>query len=285
MERWINIAGTVVRVTGPDTDLSPEPGILAPFLLPECPHTYELDIRLADALPSPAGTCVFSDPARRVYRTENALTTYIGSVGKSVDDAYIRVVREGNRHTALVKRSAVPDRIHAKTVLAAMEVEHIIVQNGGFLLHAACIEVNGEAILFTAPSGTGKSTQAALWEKYRGAEVINGDRIAVCVSDNGAEARGVPFAGSSGISKSRQLPLRAIVHLAQAPATTVAPLRGYRAFRYLWEGCSVYTWDRADVAQCADTVQRVLAHVPVYHMACTPDEAAVVALEVTLRKG
>ena len=284
MEQWINIAGNVVRVTGPDADLSPEPGILAPFLLPECPHTHELDIRLADALLSPAGTCVFSDPARQVYRTENALTTYIGSVGKSVDDAYIRVAREGNRHTALVKRSAVPDRIHAKTVLTAMEAEHIIVSNGGFLLHASCIEVNGEAILFTAPSGTGKSTQAALWAEYRGAEIINGDRIAVCMGKNGAEARGVPFAGSSGICKSRQLPLRAIVHLAQAKTTTVISVSGYRAFRYLWEGCSVYAWDRNDVAMCADTVQKVLDRVPVYHMACTPDEAAVAALEAALRK-
>ncbi len=285
MEQWINIAGTVVRVTGPDLDLSPEPGILAPFLLPECPHQQEMDIRLTDELPPAAGVCVFNDPARRVYRTGNALVTYIGSVGRSADDAYIRVVREGTRRTAQVKRSTVPDRIHAKTVLTAMEAEHIIVEYGGFLLHASCIEVNGEAILFTAPSGTGKSTQAALWEKYRGAEVINGDRIAVCMGENGAEARGVPFAGSSGISKSRRLPLRAIVHLAQAKATTVVPLGGYRAFRYLWEGCSVYTWDRTDVSMCADTVQQVLARVPMYHMACTPDETAVAALETALRKG
>ncbi len=259
--------------------------MLAPFLLPPTQPDQTLDIRLAEALPQPEGVCIFNDPARRVYRTGKATVTYIGTVARSTDDAYIRVERQGNHRTVLVKRSAIPDRIHAKTILTAMEAEHIIVQNGGFMLHASCIAVDGEAILFTAPSGTGKSTQADLWAKYRGADIINGDRIAVCISENGAEARGVPFAGSSGICKSGALPLRAIVHLGQAPSTTVTRLRGVRAFRCLWEGCSVYTWDRADVAQCADTVQQVLARVPVYHMDCTPDEAAVAALEAVLRKG
>ncbi len=285
MEQWINVAGTVVRVIGPDTDLAPEPGMLAPFLVPPTQSSQTMTIQLTDTLPQPAGECIFNDPARRVYRDGDATVTYIGSVARSANDAYIHVVRRGNHRTVWVKCSAVPDRIHAKTILTAMEAEHIIVQNGGFLLHASCIAVDGEAILFTAPSGTGKSTQADLWAKYRGAEIINGDRIAVCLNENGAEARGIPFAGSSGICKSCALPLRAIIHLGQAPTTTVTRLNGVRAFRCLWEGCSVYTWDRTDVARCVDTVQQVLARVPVYHMDCTPDEAAVTALEAVLRKG
>ena len=44
------------------------------------------------------------------------------------------------------------------------------------LMHGAVIAVGNKAWLFTAPSGTGKSTQAELWERYRNAEQINGDR-------------------------------------------------------------------------------------------------------------
>lgn len=285
MERLYDLAGTIVRVTGADDELALDGGVLAPFAVEHAVPQRTLHIRQAETLPPPEGACVFTEASRRVYRRGADVITYIGSVAQSADNAYLRVVRTGDRSEALVKRSAVPDRIHGKTVLTAMEAEHLIVENGGFLLHASCIAWEGAAILFTAPSGTGKSTQAALWERYRGAEIINGDRIAVCRGSSGFEARGVPFAGSSGISKNKKLPLRAVVYLAQAGETTVTRLSGFRAFRRIWEGCGVYTWSRDDVARCTDTVQRLLAEVPVYYMPCTPDEAAVAALEDVLRKG
>ncbi len=46
--------------------------------------------------------------------------------------------------------------------------ERRLVQRGNMILHCAYVEYQGEAILFSAPSETGKTTQANLWEKYRG---------------------------------------------------------------------------------------------------------------------
>ena len=61
-------------------------------------------------------------------------------------------------------------------------------------------------------------------------------------------------------------------------------LRGYEAFSRIWEGISVNTWDREDMEKATDTVMEVAKRIPVYHMPCTPDEAAVEALEQELRK-
>ena len=56
------------------------------------------------------------------------------------------------------------------------------------------IAFQNKAILFSAPSGTGKSTQADLWQKYvRGVEIINGDRAIIGIEDNGVKAYGLPF--------------------------------------------------------------------------------------------
>jgi hypothetical protein len=67
------------------------------------------------------------------------------------------------------------------------------------LMHASYIDADGEAILFTAPCGTGKSTQAELWRKFAGATVINGDKAGVSFVDGRLCACGVPFCGTSGI--------------------------------------------------------------------------------------
>jgi hypothetical protein len=284
MERLYDLAGTIVRVIGADDELTLDSGALVPYEVQNLPYQRTLHIRLTEDLPPPEGICVFTDASRRVYCNGEKIITYIGFVAESVDGADLRMVRTGTHCEALVKRHADSDRIYARTVLTAMEAEHLIIKNNGFLLHASCIEVNGEAILFTAPSGTGKTTQASLWARYRGAEIINGDRIAVCRGISGFEARGVPFAGSSGISKNKKMPLRAIICLAQAKETTIARLVGFRGFQKIWEGCGVYTWSRPDITRCSETVQRLLNEVPVYYMPCTPDKAAVAALEDVLRK-
>mgnify|MGYP002512484484 CR=1 FL=1 len=149
----------------------------------------------------------------------------------------------------------------------------------GIQLHASAIAVDGKAYLFSAASGTGKSTQAALWEQFRGAQLINGDRAGVFVEPDGVFARGIPYCGSSGVNRNVCLRVKCIVSLSQAPVTSIAPLTGLRAFRQIWEGCTVNLWDRQAVMACSELVSQVVQRVPVFHLACTPDCSAVEALE------
>lgn len=280
INRYYSIAGSTVCVCGREDALFQDPGILAPFQTAAQPAEYRLLCEIVDDLPEPEGELLFSSTERRVYRLNGAYVSYIGSE----NNPYIRVERQGRERSARFLRAAVRNRIGAKSLLTAMEAESMIAGAGGLLLHASCIEHNGEAILFTAPSGTGKSTQAELWREHRDADVINGDRIMVKISETGVHAVGIPFSGSSGICKNRTLPLGAVVYLSQAPENRITPLGGVKAFRKIWEGCSVHTWNREDMAKAMDTVQKLIAAVPVYHLACTPDESAVTALEAVLGK-
>ena len=81
-------------------------------------------------------------------------------------------------------------------------IEQVLNSYNTFLLHSSFIKWKDKAILFTAPSGTGKSTQADLWEKYENAEIINGDRSGIRKMDGKWTAYGLPIAGSSGIYKN-----------------------------------------------------------------------------------
>ncbi len=280
MEEYFNIGGNVLRLTARDGVLNTQGDILSKFRVEPTPWDMWLDIALCDSLEVPSGEPVFNSPERRIWETDGGFITLVGGE----QSPYLRLFRRENVTRAQARASYYQTRIHSKSILQAVEAEHLIVAGEGFLLHSSFIEYEGKAILFTAPSGTGKSTQAALWEHLRGARVINGDRSVVRREAHGFEAHGVPFCGSSGISEPARLPLAAIVVLSQAPRTEIRPLSGARAFRAVWEGCSLHTWNSEDVARCSETVADAIARVPVYHLACTPDESAVLALEETLRK-
>lgn len=149
--------------------------------------------------------------------------------------------------------------------------------------HASYIGTDGGAVLFTAPSQTGKSTQAALWERTRGARVLNGDKAAVRLGEV-PTAHGLPFSGTSGICENVSLPLRCVVVLSQARENTARRLGATEALRLLapnvFADMSVETEWRQTLSLLLDLVSAV----PVYALACTPDEGAVRALEQALAR-
>ena len=105
-----------------------------------------------------------------------------------------------------------------------LSMEKTILPFGGLMLHCALIEYEGRGIVFTAPSQTGKSTQASLWEKHRGARTLNGDRAVLRATEDGIFAYGSPWAGSSDLYIDRRVPLRAVIMLEQAKENRIRTL-------------------------------------------------------------
>ena len=246
------------------------------------PHRF--DFEAVENMEAPAGRFAANPPSVCIYRDDEKETRYLGSTSDSWEKAYLQVESCGKEHRVHYLKRQFPEKIASRMLLNCMGAEHLIARAGGFIFHCSYIERNGEAILFTAPSGTGKSTQADLWHEYRGTEIINGDRAAVRIVDGEAMAEGIPFAGSSPYCKNRSLPIRAIVYLAQAKENSIGKLRGYEAFSKIWEGVSVNTWDKTDMELVSEAAQAVAKQVPVFYMPCTPDEEAVKTLEEALRK-
>ena len=75
------------------------------------------------------------------------------------------------------------------------------------------------------------------------------------------------------------MPLAAVVSLAKASENSITRLKGAKAFRQLWEGCSVNLWNQEDIGKATQSVVNTVSAVPVFHLSCTPDEQAVQILE------
>lgn len=164
-------------------------------------------------------------------------------------------------------------------------IEMLLLEDGGLLLHAALIRWQGAGVVFSAPSGTGKSTQAELWRHHAGAEVLNGDRAGLMFRDGGWEAWGLPCAGSSGIYRNERAPLRAIAVLRQGPENRVTPLRPARAFVALLPEITVHRWDRDFTQRAAESLEQLVTQVPAYILECRPDQGAVEVLRAVLDGG
>lgn len=274
-ELHLRIAGIPLRVSGSDFG-SRE--FLEGYFAEAAPNALRFHAALVERIETPCGMLLYDQTALRVYRDGDRTLRDQGEENA----VYQRSIFQGNGGTLEFRRDKMPQGITGKQLLNAMDLPRILIAHHGFILHASFIEHEGQAILFTAPSETGKSTQAKLWCDHMGAELVNGDRAAVRIMDGAVYACGTPFSGSSPVRRNVTLPLAAIVYLSQAPENTITQLKGVRAFRRVWEGCTVNTWEREDVEKATKTVSEVVSCVPVYHLACTPDERAVELLKHTM---
>ena len=158
-------------------------------------------------------------------------------------------------------------------------MENLLLQNQGLLLHASLIEYVGKAIVFTGPSGIGKSTQAKLWQTCENATILNGDRAALRLADGNWIAYGSPYAGTSGIYRRGNAPLAAIVVLEQAEENSLQTLSAVQALRRIYPELSVHRWDCAFVQQATDLCLQMLSRTPVLLLKCRPDVSAVALLK------
>ena len=284
MEMLYKFSGVSVTVILPDENMNDDEGRLAPFRVDHVTDTHRFHFRKVSALDPPVGSLMDTPPGMHIYRDGEREIRYLRSVLDTWENAYMRVDSQGREHEVQALQTQFKGALSAKLVLNCLGAEHLIARAGGFVFHCSYVERNGKAILFTAPSGTGKSTQADLWQEYRDAEIINGDRAVIRLVDGKLMAEGIPFAGSSQYCVNKSLPIEAIVYLSQAKETSIRKLSGYEAFSRIWEGVSVNTWDKTDMEIVSGVVQAVARQIPVYHMPCTPDESAVIALENALRK-
>ncbi|MBQ4600946.1 MAG: hypothetical protein IJB17_04885 [Oscillospiraceae bacterium] len=146
------------------------------------------------------------------------------------------------------------------------------------ILHAACVEINGKAVLFTAPSETGKSTQADLWQAHAGARVVNGDRVLLGQKNGIWHAYGYPCCGSSMICENFCLPIAGVAVLTQGSENRIEPLSEAAKQRSLVAGMTVYQDDLAEIDRAFSLAESICAQVGVVRLVCRPDAQAVQVL-------
>ena len=164
-------------------------------------------------------------------------------------------------------------------LLDKIQLPTLMLEHDTVLLHSSYILYEGQAILFTAPSGVGKSTQARLWEETLGATVVNGDRSYVRLEKHGASAHGTPFSGTSGICRNLSAPIRAIVILSQAPENSVRFASVKECIHFFYTQTTICRQDPEQIVSALELWEKIYQQVPILCHPCTPDPEAVYSLK------
>ena len=144
-----------------------------------------------------------------------------------------------------------------------------------FLFHGSAIAVDGAAYLFTARSGTGKSTHTRLWREMLGdrAVMVNDDKPLIRLTEDGAVVYGTPWNGKHRLGTNISVPLKAVCILERAKQNTIRAITREEAFPMLIQQ-SYRPLDPAALAKTLSLVDRLSRTVSLYRLGCNMDPNA-----------
>ena len=144
----------------------------------------------------------------------------------------------------------------------------------GMMLHSSCVEYKGKAYLFSAPSGTGKSTHTHLWLKYLdGCRIINDDKPAIRIIDGVAYAFGTPWSGKTDENINEGVPIGGICFLGRGE-NKIKRIPGIAALKPFMDQ-TVRPRNKELMNNMLETLNIILSKVPIYQMTCDMSEDAV----------
>ena len=149
------------------------------------------------------------------------------------------------------------------------------------LFHGSCVSVDGMGYLFTAKSGTGKSTHTRLWREYFGARavMVNDDKPLIRITSEGATVFGTPWNGKHALGENISVPLRAVCvlerdlgnHIQWVEKNSIYPMLLQQTYR---------PQSPVKMAKMLTLVDRLAAKVGLYRLGCNMEiNAAKVAYE------
>ncbi|MBR2934742.1 MAG: hypothetical protein IKB79_04090 [Oscillospiraceae bacterium] len=146
----------------------------------------------------------------------------------------------------------------------------------GMMLHSSAVVMDGQAYLFSAPSGTGKSTHTALWRKVFGEDralILNDDKPALRFENGRFYAYGTPWSGKTDQNLNLRVPLAGVCMLYRGEVNRIEPFSGPAAIHAILEQ-TVRPADPTKIGILLDLLDKLLTTVPIWKMHCNMDPEA-----------
>lgn len=153
---------------------------------------------------------------------------------------------------------------------------HKILEHNGCVLHSSAVAVDGNAYLFSAHSGTGKSTHTSLWIDYfkDKAIIINDDKPCIREVDGELYVYGTPWSGKHDISVNKKCKLKAITFISRSKENWIREASKTEAVSLFLT--QVYKpRDKEHMDLLLNTIDKIFSKIKIYKMGCNISKDAV----------
>lgn len=138
-----------------------------------------------------------------------------------------------------------------------------------FMFHCSAVALDGQAYLFTAPSGTGKSTHTRMWREVFGerAIMVNDDKPLIKVGGDLIWVCGTPWNGKHNLDSNQKVPIKGICILERGTVNHIETISAADAFQFLYRQ-AYHPADREKMVRTVGLLKQVAERVPLYRMQC-----------------
>lgn len=213
---------------------------------------------------------------RGVYDTLREYCKEYITTEKKIEDFSITVTSEEIQNERESNEYDQKSDNYIEIIMTLLKIADELPGRNKFLMHGALVAWKRAGYIFTAPSGTGKTTHVRLWEKYLGsdAEIINGDKPILEVKEDEIVAYGTPWAGKERLQKNTCVPVRGICFLRQSEINTIHRLSKKEALLLLLPQIYIMS-DFQKAGKTLELFSEVLERIPIYEFRCNISEQAV----------
>lgn len=157
---------------------------------------------------------------------------------------------------------------------------------GGAVLHGSSVAYADQGIVFSANSGTGKSTHANLWKKRFGSKVtiVNDDKPALRFYTGIPYIFGTPWSGKSDLNANVQIQLKALVFIKRAETIRIERLKTRDSIFNLMGQISRPYYDEKIGLKTMNIIEKLVQTVPIYRLYCNISQEAVDTVYQQLRE-
>ena len=170
---------------------------------------------------------------------------------------------------------------YLETLAIYRQIAEKLLAHDTLLFHGSVVSVDGQGYLFTALSGTGKSTHTRLWRQRFGDRcfMVNDDKPLLRITQDGVMACGTPWDGKHRLSTNTMVPLKGLVILERGEQNEIVAVSAGVAFPMLLQQ-SHRPHDPVDLSRSLYLLEQITKKTGLYRLKCNMDpEAAQVAYD------
>ncbi len=160
------------------------------------------------------------------------------------------------------------------------KIAQVLPKYNALIFHGSAVAVKNKAYIFTAKSGTGKTTHTLLWLKnIKDSFVVNGDKPIIRIFGDTIKVCGTPWCGKENLGTNIQVPLNSICILSRGKTNTIEKTTFDDAISLLI-GQTYCSSDTQVLTETLKTLEKIAKNVNLFKLSCNmEDDASFVAFK------